>query len=71
MVPLSLSLSDFFPLDASPTVQHLEVELLNRAISIAISIARERGVWCRFSVSNDTNLSWSTREELVDDIENL
>ena len=52
-------------------MQHLEVELLDRAIFIAISIARERRVRCRFSVSNDTNLSWSAREELVDDIENL
>lgn len=38
---LCLSLSDFFPLDASPTVGHLEVELLNRAIFIVISVARK------------------------------
>lgn len=60
-VPLSLFL--ILSLDISPALEHLEVELLNCAIFMVISIARVRGVWCRFSVSNNANLSHSTREQ--------
>lgn len=60
-VPLSLFL--ILSLDISTALKHLEVELLNCAIFMVISIARVRGVWCRFSDSNNANLSLSTREQ--------